>query len=502
MTQSDQPTAAEDAAVEAAHALGELVLVPPVRGGRREPAPAPAAATESSPRSTPRRRSELDLTRYATVVREALRPEVQGSLVEAVGIVVQAEGCRASIGDLFEIDNPDGSRVRAEVVGLRGDRTLLVPLDANVPLAARARVRRLGRAAMVQVGDGLLGRVIDALGRPLDGRPAPVLSEARPLHGKPPSPLDRRPIEEPMNTGVRAIDALLTLGRGQRIGVFAGGGVGKSTLLGMMVQRAEIDVAVVGLVGERGREVEEFVRTCLGTALGRSVVVAATGAEPPQLRARAALAATTIAEHFREEGANVLLVLDSLTRFAMAMREIGLASGEPPTTKGYTPSVFGALPQLLERAGTTNGPGSITGLYTVLVEGDDPSDPISDASRAILDGHIMLRRSLAERGHFPAIDVPASVSRLMPQLASRERMERARRARALLAAHQEAEDLLAIGAYRAGGNPRLDEALEKMPKLEGFLRQETDERADPSKVDAELSRVWGDPGREQQARMR
>lgn len=456
--------------------------LPPLRSRQRDPSLAPA----------PARRSELDLLRWAPVVRDALRPEAEGTLIEAVGIVLEATGCRASIGDLFEIQGPSGGGVvDAEVVGLRGDRTLLVPLDANVSLAAGARVRRVGRAALVPVGDGLLGRVIDARGQPIDGKPLPFLSEARALYGKPPSPLARRPIEKSLETGVRAIDALLTLGRGQRIGIFAGGGVGKSTLLGMMVQRAEIDVAVIGLVGERGREVEEFVRSSLGRGLSRAVVVVATGAEPPQLRARAALSATAIAEHFRDRGANVLLVLDSLTRFAMALREIGLATGEPPTTKGYTPSVFSALPQLLERAGTSTGVGSITGLYTVLVEGDDANDPISDAARAILDGHIMLRRSLAERGHFPAIDVPASVSRLMPQLASSDRMTRARRVRALLASHQEAEDLLAIGAYRSGNNPRLDEAVAKMPGLESFLRQDVDERIDGKKTDSDLAKVCG-----------
>lgn len=435
-------------------------------------------------------RSELDLSRFGPVVRDALAPQREGTLVDAVGLVVEAVGCSASVGDLFEIGRGEHA-VAAEVVGLRGDRTLLVPLEASGAYTSGAPVRRVGRAAAVAVGDALLGRVLDALGRPLDGRPPPRTETTRLLHGRPPSPLHRRPITDRLDTSVRAVDALLTLGRGQRIGIFAGGGVGKSTLLGMMVKNARIDVAVIGLVGERGREVEEFVRLSLGPeGLARSVVVAATGAEPPQLRARAALTATTIAEHFRDRGHAVLLVLDSVTRYAMALREIGLATGEPPTTKGYTPSVFAALPRLLERAGTAEGAGSITGLYTVLVEGDDPNDPISDAARAILDGHIVLRRSLAERGHFPAIDVPASVSRLMPQLASADRMTRARRARALLAAHQEAEDLLSIGAYRAGTSPRLDEALAVMPKLEAFLRQEIDERADAAVVDAALERVW------------
>jgi flagellum-specific ATP synthase len=345
---------------------------------------------------------------------------------------------------------------------------------------------------MVDVGDALLGRVLDGLGRPIDGRPAPQTWESRPLHAAPPSPLARAPIDTALPTGVRAVDAMLTLGKGQRIGIFAGGGVGKSTLLGMMVKNAAVDVAVVALCGERGREVEEFVRNTLGDkGLARSVVVAATSADAPLVRARVALQATAIAEHFRDAGKNVLLVMDSLTRYAMALREIGLATGEPPTTKGYTPSVFAALPRLLERAGTSTGKGSITGLYTVLVEGDDLSDPIADAARAILDGHIVLRRAIAERGMFPAIDVPASISRVMSFVASPERRKSAQRARALLAAHREAEDLVAIGAYKAGASARLDEAIARMPKLEAFLAQDADAPA-AKDIDAALAAIWRD----------
>jgi flagellum-specific ATP synthase len=471
--------------------------LPRARSAKRS-AP-PRGALSKSPTTSPvLARTPMDVTvpAWALGVREASAPVLEGHLTEVVGLVLEARGCRASIGDLYEITPDDrggaGAPVQAEVVALRDDRTLLMTLeDAPSGLAVGSRVRRIGHGARVPVGDALLGRVLDGLGRPIDGKPSPRTSTTRPLHAMPPSPLARRPIDTPLDVGVRAIDGMLTLGRGQRMGIFAGGGVGKSTLLGMMVKHAAIDVAVVALVGERGREVEEFVRHTLGeSGLSRSVVVAATSSDTPLLRARAALSATAIAEHFRDQGKQVLLVMDSLTRYAMALREIGLATGEPPTTKGYTPSVFAALPRLLERAGTSDGPGSITGLYTVLVEGDDLSDPISDAARAILDGHIVLRRALAERGHFPAIDVPASISRVMGAITQKSRRELAQKARSLLALHREAEDLVAIGAYRQGASPKLDEALARMPKLEAFLTQGQDE---PSRmdVDAALASVWG-----------
>ena len=445
----------------------------------------PRARSSRRPRA-----SKLPFT--GAELRHACEPVLEGKLSEIVGLLIQARGCRASIGDVYEIAT-DARPIEAEVVGLKDDRTLLMALgDASSGLSVGARVHRVGRGARVPVGDALLGRVIDGLGRPIDGKPTPRTFETMPLYGAPPPALSRRPIERALDVGVRAIDGMLTLGRGQRMGVFAGGGVGKSTLLSMMVKNAAVDVAVVALVGERGREVEELVRATLGPAgLARSVVVAATSSEPPLLRARAALAATAIAEHFRDRGKSVLLVMDSLTRYAMALREIGLAAGEPATTKGYTPSVLAALPRLLERAGTSTGPGSITGLYTVLVEGDDLSDPIADAARAILDGHIVLRRALAERGHFPAIDIPASISRVMPAVTTRARRDAAKRARALLAAHREAEDLVTIGAYRAGASPKLDEALKRMPKLEAFLTQETDDAA-RGDIDAALARIWAD----------
>jgi flagellum-specific ATP synthase len=438
----------------------------------------------------------IDLARYVPIAKSAAEPVPEGHLVNAVGLVLEAKGCRASIGDLCEVGAPhNGASVQAEVVGLRGDIALLMPLGDAFGLSAGARVRRIGRAAFAPVGEALLGRVVDGLGRPLDGKPRPELSVERPLYGpNHTNPLNRAPVEKPTWVGVRALDGMLTLGKGQRIGIFAGGGVGKSTLLGAMVKNTKADVAVVGLIGERGREVEEFVHRTLGEAgLERAAVVAATSADPPVVRVRGALYAMTIAEHFRAQGADVLLVMDSVTRFAMAMREVGLSVGEPPTTKGYTASVFAALPRLLERAGTAAGTGSITGVFTVLVEGDDLSDPIADAARAILDGHVVLSRKLAERGHYPAIDVSASVSRVMPHIVDKQHIALAMRARELITSYREAEDLLSVGAYKRGALARLDEALERMPKLEAFLRQSMDEAVPHDVMLKRLAAVWEGP---------
>jgi len=348
------------------------------------------------------------------------------------------------------------------------------------------------------MGRELIGRVVDGLGQPLDGKPLPRLSAQRSLHGPRRNPLMRRPVDVPFAVGVRAIDGLLTLGEGQRMGIFAGGGVGKSSLLGMMVRSAQADVAVVGLIGERGREVEDFVNSTLGKeGMARAVVVAATSADPPLVRARGALYASAVAEYFRSQGLRVLRVMGSLTRYAMALREIGLAVGEPPGTKGYTPSGFALLPQLLERAGNGAGRGSVTALYTVLVEGDDLSDPIADAVRAALDGHIVLSRELAESGHYPAIDVPRSISRVMPAIVSKERMRLSIRARETLAAYREVADLVAIGAYREGTVARLDAALSLMPALEGYLQQSMDEPVGMDESVAALGQLFGAPtGRE------
>lgn len=434
----------------------------------------------------------INLSRFTAVAESAAAPVPEGQLVNAVGLVLEAKGCRASIGDLCHIGSRDGGpSVQAEVVGLRGDVALLMPLGESLGLSSGSPVRRIGRAAYAAVGQGLLGRVVDGLGRPLDGRPLPELEVERPLHGVSHNPLNRKPVVDTSWVGVRALDGMLTLGKGQRIGIFAGGGVGKSTLLGAMVKNCKADVAVVALIGERGREVEEFVHRTLGEeGLARSIVVAATSADPPVVRVRGALYAMTIAEHFRALGCEVLLVMDSVTRFAMAQREVGLSVGEPPTTKGYTASVFATLPRLLERAGTSAGDGCITGVFTVLVEGDDLSDPIADAARAILDGHVVLSRKLAERGHFPAIDVSASVSRVMPHLVDKAHFGLAMRARELITSYREAEDLLAVGAYKRGTIARLDEALLRMPKLEAFLRQNLDEPTDAKDMRRRLGAIW------------
>ena len=362
----------------------------------------------------------VDLGAYVLRTRASGGPTPEGTVREVIGVLLEVEGLIAPIGAQLEVRTRDG-RLAAEVIGFRKGCLLAAPLGPTSGIAPGARVRTSPQADGVPVGDALLGRVIDAFGAPLDGRPAPKLEGVVPLHGRPPHPFLRRPVHEALSTGVRAIDALLPLGRGQRIGLFAGTGVGKSTLLGMMCRHSDADVIVVGLVGERGREVGDFVRDALGEeGLARSVVVAATSDAPALVRARGALRATAVAEYFRRQGKSVLLVMDSVTRYAMALREASLAAGEPPLTKGYTPTVFASLPTLLERAGNDAGGGSITAVYTVLVEGDDLNDPIADAVRGILDGHVVLSRKLADRGLFPAIDVLRSAS-----LGSRTRSPRA-----------------------------------------------------------------------------
>lgn len=434
-----------------------------------------------------------NLAHYADVARRAARPVPEGRLSEIVGLVMEARGCRASIGDICELRPAHGAVVEAEVVGLREDRTLLMPLGETQGLKVGTPIRAVSRAAQTRLGPQLLGRVVDGLGRPLDGKPLARLGDERPLHGARRNPLRRKPVEEELPVGVRSIDGLLTLGKGQRMGIFAGAGVGKSSLMAMMVQRTKADVAVIALIGERGREVEEFVHRILGEqGLKQAVVVAATSADPPLVRARGALYATAVAEYFRDQGQDVLLLMDSVTRYAQALREIGLAVGEPPTTKGYTPSVFAAMPRLLERAGTSASRGSITGIYTVLVEGDDLSDPVADTVRAILDGHIVLSRELAERGHFPAVDVPRSISRVFKDVTPAGRGELAMRARKLFSDYREAEDLVAIGAYQAGALPRLDEALQRMPRMEAFLQQGFADPDPPGGIDAALQNVWSE----------
>ncbi len=399
-----------------------------------------------------------------------------GVVLDVVGLIVEVGGLRAAVGDSLVVSGPRNAQLEVEVVGFRAGRLLTTPLGTLSGVRPGDRVKPTHRGATVPVGDEMLGRVVDSSGRPLDGLSPLMLRARNPVHAAPPSPFARRAIEHQFETGIRAIDSFLPLGVGQRMGIFAGAGVGKSTLLGMICRGSQADVNVIGLVGERGRELNEFIRNSLGEAgLKKSVVVAATSDQPPLVRARGAEAATAIAEHFRDQGKSVLLVMDSVTRYAMAMREAALAAGEPPATKGYPPSVFAALPRLLERAGTGPGAGVITALYTVLVEGDDLADPVADAVRSILDGHIVLSRDLAERNHFPAIDVLASVSRLAPEIASGPQLAAAGVLRDLLAAHREAKDLIQVGAYSSGSDPRVDLALAALPAIEAFLKQRIDE---------------------------
>lgn len=416
-----------------------------------------------------KRLKETDITR------------VNGRVEQVVGLVIESSGPAASVGEACWITATGGTGepVLAEVVGFRQHRVLLMPLGEMRGLGPGSEVVRTGQPFKVAVGEALLGRVIDAMGKPLDGKgPLGSTRESYSIYREPPPAMERRRIEMPVATGVRAIDSLLTLGEGQRLGIFAGSGVGKSTLLGMIARNTEADINVIALVGERGREVRDFLERDLGEkGLKRSVVVVATSDQPSLIRIQAALVATAVAEYFRDQGKRVMLMMDSITRFAMAQREVGLAIGEPPTTKGYTPSVFALLPKLLERAGTTSHQGSITGLYTILVEADDMNEPVADACRAILDGHVVLSREMASQNHYPAIDVLESVSRVMRDIVSKEQLEAAARIRSVLATYKGAEDLISIGAYVKGSNPKVDEALKKLDAVQGFLRQQREESA-------------------------
>ena len=434
------------------------------------PGSAPGDADASAPRGP-----GVDLSRYVARARAAPNCAPEGQVVDIVGLIVEVAGVRAAPGERLEVRVAPDQTIGLEVLGFRNGRLLTAPLGPTAGIQPGARAVKVAHGATAEVGDALLGRVIDAFGRPLDSRPPPSLAKRAPLHREPPSPFARAPIDVALDTGVRVLDTLLPLGRGQRVGLFAGTGVGKSTLLGMLCRRARADVVVVGLIGERGREVGDFVRGALGPGLARSVVVAATGDAAPLVRAQGALRATAIAEHFRDQGAHVLLVMDSVTRFAMALREASLAAGEPPVTKGYTPSVFAALPRLLERAGNGERSGSITAVYTVLVEGDDLNDPIADAVRGILDGHIVLSRPIAERGLFPAVDVLRSVSRVIEDITTPQHRAAASHVRDLMGAHRDASDLLKIGAYVRGSDPRVDAACAAMPRIEALVRQGLDE---------------------------
>jgi flagellum-specific ATP synthase len=427
------------------------------------------------------------LTSAAAALHSADLAQRHGFVSNLIGLIVEVTGLEAEVGEVCTIQaNRASSAVSAEVVGFREGRTLLMPLGEMHGIGPGTRVLATGAPFRIAVGPSLLGRVIDGLGAPLDDLDAPhAAGPPRSTVASPPSAMSRPRIEERVGLGVRALDSLVPCGLGQRLGIFAGSGVGKSSLLGMIARSTSASVNVIALVGERGREVREFIERDLGDALEHSVVVVATSDQPALVRIKAALTATTIAEYFRDEGHDVMLMMDSVTRFAMAQREIGLAIGEPPATRGYTPSVFALLPRLLERAGTSPR-GSITGLYTVLVDGDDMNEPIADAVRSILDGHIVLTRALAHAGHYPAIDVLQSVSRLVGEIVSGSVVNAGQRLRGALASLREKEDLIAIGAYSSGSDPALDAALAHRPRIEAFLRQPTVERSDPERADAQL----------------
>ncbi|MGA2269357.1 MAG: FliI/YscN family ATPase [Bryobacteraceae bacterium] len=409
-----------------------------------------------------------------------------GQVTEVVGLLIESRGPNVAIGDFCEVMTANGKRIRTQVIGFRDGRVLSMPLEEIDGLQLGDPVAARSEDARVEVGKALLGRVIDGFGKPIDGGPALEAQDAYPLHGVPSNPLDREHITEPLVTGIRAIDSLLPCGKGQRIGIFGGSGVGKSTLLGSMSRHNFADVAVIAMIGERNREVRGFLEHELGPeGRQRSVVVVATSERPAPLRVRACFVALAVAEYFRDQGAGVLLVMDSVTRLAMAQREIGLAAGEPPSQKGYTPSVFNLLPKVLERAGNFSR-GSITGFFTVLVEGDDFNEPISDALRAILDGHIILSRQLAALGHYPAIDILHSISRLTSAIATPHQQEAAQKLRQAMAAYRDAEDLIQLGAYVAGTNPGLDASIRLRPELMEFLRQD---HASKSTLQETLSRM-------------
>lgn len=415
----------------------------------------------------------INLEKFNVAIDSCKSINMIGKVVQIVGLVIECSGPNVSMGELCYIHShfEDVEPLPAEVVGFREGYVLLMPLGETKGIGPGCQVVSAQKLLQVKVGPELLGRVIDGLGNPIDGKGPILCQKEYPLQADPPEPLERPVIKESLYVGVRAIDGLITMGQGQRIGIMAGSGVGKSTLLSMIARNTEADISVIALIGERGREVKEFIERDLGEeGLKRSVVVVATSDKPALVRIKGALTATAIAEYFRDRGRKVVLMMDSVTRFAMAQREVGLTVGEPPATRGYTPSVFALLPRLLERAGTS-AKGSITGIYTVLVDGDDMNEPIADAVRSILDGHIVLSRSIAAQNHFPAIDVLASVSRVMSAVVPKEHMEANRKLRALMAVYKEAEDLIHIGAYVKGSSPKIDEAIQKIDAINDFLCQ-------------------------------
>lgn len=417
----------------------------------------------------------FDIDRCRDIVRSEAKPTYRGRIDRVSGVIVEATGVPSALGEMCSIDRGPRGMIKAEVVGFRGSSTLLMPHGELAGIAPQQLVRSLGGTFSIEVGDEMLGRVVDGFGLPLDGLPEVHTATTCDVRRAAPDALSRPSIREPLQTGVRSIDAMNTLGRGQRLGIFAGSGVGKSSLLAQITRGTDADVVVVCLVGERGREVRSFVDEVLGEeGRGKATLVVATSDRPPIERYMAPFVAMTIAEHFRDQGKNVLVVMDSVTRFAAACREIGLAAGEPPTVRGYPPSFFATVPKLIERMGRTEK-GSITGLLTILLDGDDPNEPVADTLRGLLDGHIFLSRELAQAGHFPAVDVLASLSRLMPSLASPEHMAQAAKLREWLSAWRDGKDLVEIGAYSKGTNPKLDAAIMRMPVIDAFLKQASNE---------------------------
>lgn len=426
---------------------------------------------------------------YVSQLATIMPSAITGRVAQTCGATVAVAGFPAPLGAVARIDRPGDDPVLAQVVGFRDHLTHVAPLSAMLGIRHGSPVHMVRTRQVLAVGDALLGRVVDAQGNTIDDEYQPALPMRIPLHREPPAAINRPRIEEPLSTGVRSIDGLLTCGKGQRLGIFAGSGVGKSVLLGMMARASSADVNVIALIGERGREVQEFIERDLGSdALARSVVVVATSDQSPLLRLQAAFTATCVAEFFRDQGKDVLLLMDSVTRFAMAQREIGLSAGEPPTTRGYPPSVFSLLPQLVERAGRSQQ-GSITGYYTVLVEGDDLNEPVSDAVRGLLDGHIVLSRALAAKGHYPAVDVLGSISRLMPEVVADDQLATARLLRQVLSAWRDHEDLISIGAYQRGSNRLVDVAIDMKDEIDAFLQQDMKQGSSVSAAGEQLMQL-------------
>jgi len=436
------------------------------------------------------RELSVDIEHWRERLRQSKLVSSTGKVSKVIGLTVEAKGLTAGIGEVCTIIVPvDNVPVKAEVVGFKEDSSVLMPLGELRGIYPGCTVVPQNKTFTIRVGEELLGRILDGLGRPMDGYPLNC-TESCPVNNPPPDPLSRRRIKEKLYTGIKTIDATLTCGKGQRIGIFSGSGVGKSTLLGMIARYCNADLNVIALIGERGREVLDFIENDLGPeGLARSVVIAATSDQPALVRLKGAFVASTIAEYFRDRGNDVLLFMDSVTRFATAQREVGLAIGEPPATRGYTPSVFSLLPKLLERSGTSPE-GSITAFYTVLVEADDMNEPVADAVRGILDGHVVLARELASRGHFPAIDVLNSVSRLMPELVDEKHMQTAARLRNLLSTYKKSEDLINVGAYERGSNPSVDEAIKYYNKITAFLRQGMHEQISYEQTIKNIMSIW------------